>query len=255
MAQFLILGTSAGWASAQRASSSYLLDLGEQGVLFDIGDGATRNFLAAQHAPEWVTDIFISHTDSDHTCGLGYFVQQRHLSETTDPLAIHCPADAIPVFRAMLDLGHLFAERIKFPIRFSPIKSGHRYAVGRARISAHPTSHCARIREFAADHGYSNAGECFGFRIEVGGRTLVYTADLGSTDDLDIFPRPIDTLIVDAAHVALDRLWPWAAGQNLSRIVLTHYKDDFDISRLHESKKYTAAEVTLATDGMRLPLT
>ena len=253
--ELIILGTSAGWASAYRASSSYLFDLGDEGILIDCGDGATRNFLHAGYRPEWVRHIVISHTHADHFCGLPYFVQQRFLSGTDAPLTIRCPGDAAKPIRAIFDLGYLFAERLPFTIDFQPLSVGEELQIGEAAITPYPTTHLAAMRSVAEQYGYANRGECFALRIVVGNTTVLYSADLGSLHDLDDIPTPIDWLLVDSAHIHIDQLWSWAEERRIRKIIFTHLKDDFDVSVIANVPKQMTAEPIIAEDGMRLSLT
>lgn len=250
--KLVILGSSSGLASAHRASSSYLFDLGDEGVLIDCGDGATRNFLAAGYRPEWVRELLISHTHADHVCGLSYFVQQRYLSGTSEPLRIHCPDDAIDAFKAILNLGYLFPERLPFTIDYEPLVKGQTITRGGITISPYPTSHLASMTDFAATHGYPNRGECFAMHVKAGKTAILYSADLGSLDDLNAIKGTIDWLLIESTHVALDQLWPWAEDRGVRRIILTHIADDFDPQSITGAGKFTSAEVMLAEDRMVL---
>jgi ribonuclease BN (tRNA processing enzyme) len=252
--KLVICGSSAGHASAHRASSSYLLDVGDEGVLIDCGDGATRNFLHAGYKTDWVQHIFISHTDPDHWCGLPYFIVQRHLSATADNLTVHCPAEAINTFQAMLIMGNLFPEKLRFTISFEALTDGEGVTIGNETMTPIGTTHLARARALAVEHGHPNRGECFAMRWAIGDHVLLYSADLGGLSDLDRVETPIDTLLIETSHVDLDALWPWAAEREIKRIILTHIADTFDQSIVNAAPKYTDAEIILAEDGMTLPL-
>ena len=252
--RLLILGSSAGRASAHRAASCYLVDLGEFGVMIDCGDGATRNFLAAGYQPEWVSHILISHTHADHVCGLPYFIQQRYLARTENPLTICCPREAIAPLKQLLIFGHLYPESMPFETVFVPIQPRHAWSIGGAVFAAYPTSHLAPQRAFAAEHGYPDPGECFAFRMQLAGKSLLYSADLGSLDDLNVITHAIDWLLIETSHVDLKMLRPWAEERGIKRIILTHLSDDFDMSQLALPAKYTSAEIIVAKDGMALDL-
>ena len=250
--RFTILGSSAGKACIGRASSSYLLDLGDTGVLMDCGDGATGNFLAAGHDPEWVSHIVISHTHSDHVCGLPYFIQQRYLSRTDALLTIHCPAESIDMLQRILIFGYLMPEMMPFEIDYKPIEPGTPWEIAEAIFTAYPTAHVGKSREMAAEMGYPNKGQAYAFHVQLGDTGLVYSGDLGSLDDLNPIREPITHLIIETTHPKLDQLWSWAEERSIKVIVLTHISDDFDQSLLAEAAKHTPAEVRCAEDGMIL---
>lgn len=250
--RLIILGSSSGKASAHRAGSSYLLDLGSHGVLIDCGDGATRNFLQAGYAPEWVDHILISHTHADHAAGLPYFMQQRYLPGTKNPLTIHCPGEAAGPLNAIFNFGYLFKDRLPFPIEYKPLIERWPLDLDGAQVTAYPTTHLAGLRAHAERLGLPNRGECFAMRVQVGDRVILYSADLGSLNDLDAIPTPIDWLLVETTHVPLERLWPWAESRRIRRIVLTHLADDFDFDVVAHARPTTAAEILIAEDGTAL---
>ncbi len=252
--KLVILGSSAGLASKHRASSCYLLDLGDHGILLDIGDGATRNFLAAGYQPDWISHIVITHTHADHVCGLGYIVQQRYLSGTRAPLTIHCPGESVGPIKAILNFGYMFKDKLSFAIEFKPHVESWPFLAGGVRITPFGTSHLVAMRSFAEEKGFPNRGECFALRVEVGGKVIVYSADIGSLNDLNSIPTPIDWLLVETSHVALDTLWPWAEERAIKRIILTHIADTFDPASADAGKNQTSAEILIAADGLSLDL-
>jgi len=253
-ARLIILGSSAGRASAHRAASSYLLDLGSHGVLIDCGDGATRNFLRAGFLPEWVEKIVITHTHADHVAGVPYFLQQRYLVGTDRPLTVHCPEDAIGPLKDVLDFSHLFAERMPFPLYFESLLAGRSLDCDGARVTPYPTTHLEGNSAWRENHGFLGNNECFAVRIEINGRVIVYSSDLGALADLDMIPLPIDWLLVETSHIALDELWPWVEERRVKRVILTHLSDDFDVAAVASARPGTKAEILLAEDGMTLDL-
>lgn len=249
-----ILGSSSGLASKTREASCYLLDCGDHGVFFDLGDGATRNFLAAGYAPEWITHIVITHTHADHLGGLWYFLQQRYLSGTDKPLSMHCPGEAVGPIKSVFNLGYMFKDKLPFVIEYKPHVERHPVLIGALRVTPFPTSHLTEARSYSEQKGLPNRGECFAQRIEAGKTTILYSADLGRLDDLDIVPTPIDWLLIESTHTPLDHLWPWAAERRIKRIIITHLADDFDLSKVTRGKDATSAEILIAADGMFLDI-
>ncbi|MEZ5676915.1 MAG: MBL fold metallo-hydrolase, partial [Thalassovita sp.] len=61
-----VLGSGSPEAYLRRASSGYLLDIGDDVVLFDCGGGVYDNLLRAGRKPSEITHIFFSHLHSDH---------------------------------------------------------------------------------------------------------------------------------------------------------------------------------------------
>jgi len=253
--RLILLGTGSGKASAHRASSSYLLDLKDHGVLLDIGDGATRNFLAAGYTSDWVTDIVITHPHADHVCGFGYFVQQRHLTRTGRPLVIHSAPELHTMLREIIEFGMLYSDRLTFAYSFRPLEENAPTGVGGATVTPFLTTHQAAMRQHALATGRRDPGDTMALLIRVGETTLLYSADLGALSDLDAAPGPYDWLLVETTHVPLLDLWPWLGERMIKRVILTHIGDDFDASQIGIAAKYTTAEIIVAEDGMTFDFT
>ncbi|GAB4318116.1 MAG: MBL fold metallo-hydrolase [Candidatus Zixiibacteriota bacterium] len=226
------------------------MDLGDHGILMDCGDGATRNFLALGYRPEWVTDIIITHTHADHVCGLPYFIQQRYLSGTGNPLTIWCPQESVQRLSESMAFGYLFPERMPYKTTYRDLNSNKPWTSHGVAFNARLTSHLKEAARAGQELGYGNLGQCYAIRAKVGTTALLYSADVGSIDDIIKLPESVDWLLIESTHIALDRLWPWAEEQGIKRIIITHIADDFDTSAVAQSGKYTSAEVVLAEDNM-----
>jgi ribonuclease Z len=253
--KLVILGSASGSASAYRAASAYLLDLGEQGVLLDCGDGVTQGLLAAGYNPDWVSDAFVSHTHADHVGGLSYYLQARYLTGTDNPLTIHCPSEAIEPLQALFRFGYLFQQRMPFTIQFDGLAAGKTCNLAHVAVTPYPTTHLARHAHVASELGYPNRGECFAFRTVVAGRAILYSADLGDLSDLDQVTEPIDWLLIETTHVDLDDLWPWVEARGISCVVLTHIADDFNPHVVTGGSNHTPLRIMIAEDGIVLPIT
>ena len=63
------LGTGSPESHAKRASSGYLIEIGNDKVLFDCGGGVISRLIEAGHMPSDITHVFLTHLHSDHICG------------------------------------------------------------------------------------------------------------------------------------------------------------------------------------------
>ena len=61
-----ILGSGSPEPYARRASSGYLLEIGEEKLLFDCGGGVVSRLIEAGHSPGDIDYVFFSHLHSDH---------------------------------------------------------------------------------------------------------------------------------------------------------------------------------------------
>lgn len=105
-----ILGSGGPWINADRASTSYLVWVGEQAkILVDLGGGAFLRFGQAQAQLRDLSMIAISHLHPDHVSDLPALLWLSQLSRK-EPLPIIGPSgnDLAPNFS--LFLGRLFDE-------------------------------------------------------------------------------------------------------------------------------------------------
>jgi ribonuclease BN (tRNA processing enzyme) len=186
--------------------------------------------------------------------GIGYFLQQRYLTGTDRPLTIHCPGEAAGPIKAIFNFGYMFKDKLPFKIEYKPHVERYPSLVGPMRVTPYPTMHLAAMREFAEAKGLPNRGECYAMRIEVGGKVILYSADIVSISDLDAVLLPIDWLLVESTHVSLNELWPWAEERKIKRVIITHIADSFDTSQIALGTSHTSAEIMIAEDLMTLDI-
>jgi len=82
------LGSASGMPVPQRASSSYLVEVGERGYLFDMGEGCSSSLLRMDINQESIVAGFISHMHPDHSSGLPLLLQLMYLSNRQAPFEV-----------------------------------------------------------------------------------------------------------------------------------------------------------------------
>ena len=65
-----LLGTGTPTPLLNRAGASFMIECGDDLLLFDCGPGAVRRLLEAGVAPTQVTHLFLTHLHYDHCNGL-----------------------------------------------------------------------------------------------------------------------------------------------------------------------------------------
>jgi ribonuclease BN (tRNA processing enzyme) len=98
--------------------------------------------------------------------------------------------------------------------------------------------------------------------VEADGRSLVYTADTGYSEELAAFASGADLLLLEcsfyrttgtAKHLDLVQAMKVVELANPKRVVLTHLYSDWDgVDLVGEANKLWTGEVIEATDGLRL---
>lgn len=77
MTRLLLLGTGTPAPLAHRAGSSYLVQTGDERLLFDCGPGSVRRLLEAGVNPAGIDHLFLTHLHYDHCVDFAYLVLTR----------------------------------------------------------------------------------------------------------------------------------------------------------------------------------
>jgi ribonuclease BN (tRNA processing enzyme) len=218
-----VLGSAAAWSETPcRPSSSYLLELDDEALILDLGQGSLGS-LFEHRDPSSVLAVAISHMHADHHVDLvplrnllyfGYPEQRR--------VGLHVPRELRRRYDEFLGEPG-FLDQLPGP----ELVAGSR-RVGPFELQAHPVTHSL--------HSYA-------FRVsdarhpEAPG--LVYSGDCGVADDLLPLVAPGDTLLCEAfwstrepvpaaMHLTAREAAGVARRSGAGRLVLTHILDAHD---------------------------
>ncbi len=181
-----VIGCSSGMPSGKSSASCYLLEGGGRKYLLDCGDGSASAFVRLGIDPNIISHIFISHMHPDHCMGLPLLVQMMYLQKRISPLEIFLPREAEDGFKRLFYMTYLFFEKLGFEISFRGIEKGFTFSDGNISISFFQNSHLFGNKEYILRRTLPNRMQCYSMIIEAGGKKLVYSADIGSIDDLNV---------------------------------------------------------------------
>ncbi|MBH5335119.1 MBL fold metallo-hydrolase [Streptomyces pactum] len=179
-----VVGCSGSFPSAESACSSYLVEADGFRLLLDMGNGALGEL--QRHIGLYDLDaIALSHLHPDHCIDMcGYFVARYYRFDggRPRPIPVYGPEGTEQrLVRAYDDvpdescMGEVFDFRTLTPGTFTVGP----FTVRAARV-CHPV-------------------EAFGFRIEHGGRSLVYSGDTGPCEELRKLATGADLFLCEAA--------------------------------------------------------
>ena len=97
------LGTSGSMPTPTRGSSSVVLRLGRELLMFDCGEGTQRQMVKAHVGFQRPMKIFISHLHGDHVLGLPGLLQSMSLLRREKPLHIYGPIGLVQYVKAFSD--------------------------------------------------------------------------------------------------------------------------------------------------------
>jgi ribonuclease BN (tRNA processing enzyme) len=245
----VFLGTN-GWYDTETGNTTCaLLDAGPWQILLDAGNGL-RRIEEPLGDPGHPALLFLSHFHLDHVTGL------HILNRLSFPggLSIFGQPGTRQVLGTLLAPPFTVSCRdLPFPVRIRDLPEG--------------THHLP----FPVTCRYlPHASPCFGYRLELDGRTIAYCTDTGPSDVIVRLARDADLLIAESAlqpgRVSED--WPHlnpevavalARAAGARRLALTHfdawaYRTLEERERAGEEVRGSFPGLTIATDGMVLEL-
>ncbi|MDP9398822.1 MAG: ribonuclease Z [Actinomycetota bacterium] len=99
--ELVVLGTAAQAPTRARNTNGYLLRWGDEGVLFDPGEGTQRQLLLAGVPASAITRICLTHSHGDHTLGLPGVLARLVLDGVRRPVDLCFPSAAAPYVDAL----------------------------------------------------------------------------------------------------------------------------------------------------------
>ena len=137
--ELVVLGTAAQAPTRARNTNGYLLRWGEEGVLFDPGEGTQRQLLLAGVPASTITRICLTHSHGDHTLGLPGVLQRLVLDGVRRPIDLCFPRAATPYVEA---LRRASTREDGLDLRLHPVEgAGTVLQAGGFRLVAHPLDH------------------------------------------------------------------------------------------------------------------
>ncbi len=233
--KLIIVGCSSGMPSPNLSHSCYLVEESGRFYMFDCGDGASSALLRCGIDTSAIENIFISHTHPDHVNGLPMFIQMEYLNNRRASLTIHIPSEFEKALWTTMKGFYLFPEKLNFEIVVRSVDNMFEFDDGSMRIEAHANSHLSGHRECLSSRDYDNRMQCFSFTAKCGDKKLVYSADIGSLDDLRDIALNADLLLTEGMHLDLDQLPALLIEKNVQRCILTHLPDDFGHEAVQQS--------------------
>ncbi len=250
-----VLGSSAGMPQPTRLNSGYVLDIADRLIQFDCGGGISSAFLRAGYDPLDTEAVIISHTHPDHISDLPLFVQMQYLAGRKDVLEIYLPSEAVEAVKNYFKALYLLPEKLPFTINFRPVEDTVDIRVGITVVRPIRNSHLEGHRLIIEELGLTHKMQCYSYLIQIEGKTILYSADLGSEKDLLPYLRKLDLLLIESTHIDISYLFQKISEKNIGQIVLTHIDTDFDIDGARsQAAKAGLSDLLIAEDGMRIEL-
>ena len=238
------LGSGDAFGSGGRLQTCILIESGQLRFLLDCGASSLIALKRARVDPSDIDVVLVTHLHGDHFGGLPFMVLDGQFSRRSRPLLVAGPpglgeraTQAMEVFFP----GSSRAPR-RFDTTFQELEAGTPTAVGPLRVTGFEVVHPCGAPPYA-------------LRIEVDGRTIVYSGDTEWTDRLVSAAAGADLFICEAYfyekavrfHLDYATLMQHRAELDCKRLVVTHMGPEM-LARVSE------LPVEAAHDGLEIVL-
>lgn len=236
-----VIGGSGGYPGHGRACSRYLVEADGYSLLVDPGYGVATAL--SLHGPPPFDAVLVSHAHPDHCADLNPILRARAWADTPlPPLPVHAVHGAVDAVLA-LDRPEVLAG--SYTLR--DIEPGE-LTIGPFQLLTAPLPH---------------PRPNIGFRISVGGRSLVYTGDCGPSEELVHLADGTDLFLAEASYAevvppdiigALSSAADTgreAASAKVQRLVLTHLMPRTDeADAIAAAARYFDGPISVARPGL-----
>jgi ribonuclease BN (tRNA processing enzyme) len=186
------LGTGNAFGSGGRHPVSLLLEGEGQAALLECGPATLAALKRSGRRPEAIELILVSHHHGDHFAGIPFLLlDYLHFSPGRRPLAIAGPPGTeskIEALAALLFPGMESKPR-GFAVDYREMRAGEPVGFGPLEATAFRVSHFPQ-------------GVAFGYRVRLGGRTVVYSGDTEWTEELARQSADADLFICECSSFA-----------------------------------------------------
>jgi len=252
--RLIILGSASGVPTMRRNTTSVCLQAGARMYLLDAGEGCVLQAVKMGLDVNRVSAVFLSHMHADHTGGLPMLLQTMQLTGRKQPLYLCMPAEGMRGLNSYLNAVYLMRELLPFPVRITSLsRCKPAFDDGHIRLIAYRNRHLM-VRYAQLKARYPVKGQSYSFRIEQGDKTIVYSGDIRSLEELlpVLGGRVADFLLLECAHYPLDSAWSAFNGK-VRTIVIHHIHPALDrrgAAIKQAIKKQYAGNVIIARDRM-----
>jgi len=249
-----ILGSGTTVPSKGRSAPAYLIEIDNKLILLDSGEGTKRRLAEADKDLDDIDYIFYTHTHVDHVSELPAILWgcNWHEKPRTKDLPIYGPKGFKKFYKKMLAAyWPQFEEKATFKVNIIELKN----------TKTELDNFTIKTKSLD-EQGNTLIKNSVGYRIEHGGKTFVFTGDVGYNENIIKLARKADLLLIESAAPTITdgHLTPSQAGElatkaKVKKLVLTHFYpavEKIDIKA--EAAKTFNGEIIIAEDLMEIEI-
>jgi ribonuclease BN (tRNA processing enzyme) len=250
--ELIVVGSGTGVPSLRRGSPAYAVKAAGRLLLLDLGAGALRSLLKYGLNFSEIDVLALSHLHPDHVGDLipFLFATRYSLGYTRQAPFTLLAARGFQEFHARLK--EAFGEWVEPPAGLLDLQE-----LSAEGPDERPWEGLV-VKSAPTNHIYGSLA----YRLEAGGRSLVYSGDTDESDSLVELARGADLLVLEAAnpfkvpgHLTPSEAGALAARAGVARLLLTHFYpacDEVDVVAM--AGRHFAGEIMQAEDGLIINL-
>lgn len=278
-----LLGTGSPEAQVRRASSGYLVEVGNETLLLDCGGGVYDRLVLSGRRPSDIDRLFLTHLHTDHMMDYARLVHARW-DEGAENLLVQGPPPISSISEKLFGRNGVFATDLT-----ARTESEGSQAVWVARGGKLPRPWPApKVTEVMP--GFSAEGDgwkltscevphaqphliCMAFRIDAGDHSIVYSGDSGPCEALEKLAKGADILIHWCYRLSHETVNAFIAANSpppadtarmaqragVKKLILTHFRPHMDADGVHDQVRVEMSgefdgEALIAEDLMQFNL-
>jgi ribonuclease Z len=223
----VIIGSGSSWPDSERTSSSQVIVIRNEPLLFDCGPGTGLNLMKAGINPGTIHRIFLTHLHMDHCLEFPSIVFAGYLAGRRGKVSVYGPTGTSDFCRDLFQEIYPYAPKIINSIR----KGGWTVESHEATEGLVYRTRNLRVLSVPVEHAISGIA----YRIETKQRAIVISGDtrpsksmidLAKGADLLIhecsFPDDMAELARRTRHSTASEVGEVASEADVKRLVLTH---------------------------------
>jgi hypothetical protein len=168
----------------------------------------------------------------------------------TDPLEIYVYEKYVEDVKSFLLSCNILSEKMGFNILYKPFRENEKFLVNDAlKILPRENSHLEQLKKYIQYSEQSFYATSFLFSYQ--NKNIMYTADIGSKDDLELFNDfHLDILISEITHITISDLFEKIKLLGSPRTFITHIteEDEPEINIFLKNLTKKEGKIELAAD-------
>lgn len=250
-----VLGSGSYQPELNRHSSSHLIQISEDNLVFDFGRGAPDQLMRIGINYYDINAIFISHFHPDHYNDLNAFLHialaepEKGKFRKKD-MTVYLPAGGLTRYKSLLDAGDLAEFKPKYKVNVIELRAEESLITKNWTIIGYYAKHSAN-------------SPCYCYRLEAKDKIFAYSGDTEDCPGLRQAIKNANLALMEASHPAelkpighltAEQAGLIAARENVKKLVLTHmspyYLQNYDVKKL--AQKYFPGPTILAKDLLEI---